>query len=265
MKTAMTALAVLMLAGAAAPAFAAPPDEDRAERMDDHDRWHDAGERPQYRPQARPQGEFQRPAEPPRPPEARPAPTAPAGGGDRARYRGDGGQGRPDGARPGWERGDNDRHDDRRDGDGDRRDRDRRDGDRRDGDRRGPDSRGWDNRGWDRDWSRNDRDRWDRDRWDRDGDRRRWERGRYPPVYSSAHRYRYAWRPPSGFYLRAWTFGEFLPRGWYGPGAWIVDPWRYDLPLPPPGYDWVRSGPDALLVDQFTGRIVQVVRDAFWW
>ena len=35
--------------------------------------------------------------------------------------------------------------------------------------------------------------------------------------------------------------------------------------LPPPGFDWVRSGPDALLIDQFSGRIVQVVRNVFWY
>ncbi|WP_197422626.1 RcnB family protein, partial [Phenylobacterium sp. CCH9-H3] len=131
-------------------------------------------------------------------------------------------------------------------------------GDRRDWDRRGDnDRRDWDRRGdGRRDWDRRDHRR---------DDHRRWERGRYPPAYFSSHRYRYAWRPPSGFYLRSWSFGEFFPRGWYGPGYWIVDPWQYDLPLPPPGYDWVRSGPDALLIDEFSGRIVQVVRNVFWY
>lgn len=68
-----------------------------------------------------------------------------------------------------------------------------------------------------------------------------------------------------GFYLRSWSYGDFFPRGWYGPGYWIVDPWQYDLPLPPPGFEWVRSGPDALLIDEYTGRIVQVVRHVFWY
>lgn len=127
-----------------------------------------------------------------------------------------------------------------------------------------PDRRDWNGRG-DQDrrvWDRQSGDRRDRDRRD---DRRHWERGRYPPAYASSHRYRHAWRPPSGFYLRSWSFGEVYPRSWYGQGYWIVDAWQYDLPLPPPGYEWVRSGPDALLIDQFSGRIVQIVRDVFWY
>ena len=42
-----------------------------------------------------------------------------------------------------------------------------------------------------------------------------------------------------------------------------MDWWSYGLPEPPYGYDWVRVGPDALLVD-YSGRIVQVVRAVFW-
>jgi hypothetical protein len=203
------------------------------------------------------------------------------GGGDRpdtttttttATPRGDRG-GRPDGVRGGgdgrrdWNR--NGVRDDRRDGTGDGR---RWDGDR-DG-RRDGDGRRWDS---DRDGRRDgDGRRWDGDgdrRWDGDRDRRwggdrnyRWERGRFPSSYRSAQRYRYrhSWRPPSGFYFNVWSFGDFLPRGWYGPEYLIVDPWLYGLPLPPPGFDWVRVGEDAILVDSFTGRVVQVVRYVYW-
>lgn len=116
---------------------------------------------------------------------------------------------------------------------------------------------------------RYDRDRRHGDRRDSRGDDRYdrysyWQRGRYPSVYFSSSRYRYPWRPPSGYYAYNWGFGDFLPRQWYGPGSGLMDPWRYDLPLPPPGYDWVRVGYDAVLVDQFTGRVVQVVRNIFW-
>jgi Ni/Co efflux regulator RcnB len=34
--------------------------------------------------------------------------------------------------------------------------------------------------------------------------------------------------------------------------------------MPPIGYVWVRVGHDALLVDEFNGRVVQVVRYVFW-
>ena len=66
------------------------------------------------------------------------------------------------------------------------------------------------------------------------------------------------------FYFRIWNYGEFLPSAWYGPDWYILDPWYYDLPLPPPGFDWVRVGDDAVMIDEYTGRIVQVVRDVFW-
>jgi len=153
--------------------------------------------------------------------------------------------------RQGWDRGDRDR---RPDG---VRDRD----DRRQGG-------GWNGgREWNRDRDR-DRD-WDRD-WDRNGgrdrrDRPHWEPHRYPPIYNSPSRYRGApWRPPRGYYVRAWQFGEILPGGWYQPEYRILDWWEYDLPEPPYGYDWIRIGRDALLIDEETGRIVQVVRLVFW-
>lgn len=152
--------------------------------------------------------------------------------------------------------------------DGDRRgDRDgQRDGERRwdrDG-RRGGDRDGrWDGR-----WSREDRDRWDRDDRDRDrrrGDRPYWSQGRYPFSYHSQRRYRAGrWIAPPGFYVRSWSYGDHLPWGWYGSSYRLNDWYAYGLPWPPPGFDWVRVGPDVLLVDRFTGRVVQVVRMVFW-
>jgi Ni/Co efflux regulator RcnB len=125
-----------------------------------------------------------------------------------------------------------------------------------------------DGRDWNGRWDRNDRDRWDRH--DRDRDRRRgdhpyWSRGRYPFSYHSDRRYRgRVWVAPPGFYVRSWSYGDYLPWGWYGPSYRLDDWMAYGLPWPPPGYDWVRVGPDVLLVDRFTGRIVQVVRMVFW-
>lgn len=280
MKTAMTALAVVFLAGAG-PALAQDREDRpaRQERLEQRDRPQrdGGGVRPQreWGPRDAPQAR-----EAPRAPEAVAPPAASAE--PRARFRGDGGQRRDEGWRDSDRREDSrrDRGDGRRDWDG-RRDEQgrqpsvpdaRRDGDRRDDAQRDRDRRDRDGRDWDRrddsrrDWDRRDGSRrdWDR-RDDRRGDHRRWERDRYPRVYASPYRYRYAWRPPSGFYLRSWSYGEFFPRAWFGPNWWIVDPWRYDLPLPPPGYEWVRSGSDALLIDEFSGRIVQVVRDVFWY
>lgn len=143
------------------------------------------------------------------------------------------------------------------------RDRDRdRD---RNWDRRGRDD---DRRDWNGRWDRSDRDRWDRHDRDRDrrrGDRPYWSQGRYPFSYHSTRRYRGPrWVAPPGFYVRSWSHGDYLPWGWYGASYRLDDWWAYGLPWPPPGFDWVRSGPDVLLVDRFSGRIVQVVRMVFW-
>jgi Ni/Co efflux regulator RcnB len=84
-------------------------------------------------------------------------------------------------------------------------------------------------------------------------------------VFWSQHRFHLgAYRAPYGFYARDWAFGDFLPRGWFGEGYWVGDYLDYDLPYPPPGYVWVRVGGDAIMVDRFTGRIVQVVRGIFY-
>jgi hypothetical protein len=261
MKFAMTALAVVFLAGATSAA--AQPGQ-RGERE-----W--SGDRPQRDWGGRSAPSAPRAAPAPRAPAAGPAPRAPeprAPEPPASGYRGrnvvqdrhEGGPGRSDGDHRGGDRHDGDRHD------GDRRDWDRGhdgrgwrgDGDRHDGHDRGRDDRG-------RDWDRGGHDRrdWDRDRRDRDG-RSHWTRSRYPSIYFSSHRYHHRWRPPPGYYVHVWSYGDFLPRGWFGPDWWLIDPWTFDLPMPPPGFDWVRVGDDALLVDRYSGRIVQVVRDVFW-
>lgn len=151
------------------------------------------------------------------------------------------------------------------------RHRDHRDLYRRDGERPGESGRD-DHRDHRRDGDHRDNEhrRWDPPRPDhrpgdyRPRDHRRWDHHHHRPVYQSPHRYRHYWRPPPGFYIRSWGYGEFLPRGWYDRDYRILEPWRFDLPLAPPGFDWVRSGDDALLIDRYSGRIVQVVRYLFW-
>ena len=92
-----------------------------------------------------------------------------------------------------------------------------------------------------------------------------WRPGHYPPVFWSHDRFRAGpYRPPYGYYVRAWGFGDILPRGWFSEPYWIGDFLDYGLPYPPPGYEWVRVGPDALMVDSYTGRIAQVIRGIFW-
>lgn len=109
-------------------------------------------------------------------------------------------------------------------------------------------------------WSDRDRDR------DHRRDHPEWRRGGFPPVYRTPHRFHvapYHW--PFGYGVRAWGYGEILPPAFWGPSYEILDWWVYDLPAPPPGFSWVRVGYDALLVDRYDGRVVQVFRGLFWW
>jgi Ni/Co efflux regulator RcnB len=92
-----------------------------------------------------------------------------------------------------------------------------------------------------------------------------WRAGRFPPVMWAHDRFRAgSYRQPYGYYSRAWAFGDFLPRPWFAHDYWLDDFLDFDLPYPPPGFVWVRVGPDAVMIDRFTGRVVQVVRGIFW-
>lgn len=145
-----------------------------------------------------------------------------------------------------WNRGDNDRRDDRRWDNGPRNDNRRWDNDRRGSDR------------FDRDYRRPSQMR-DRDRGRGWYDERRWQRSYHAPRRFRAP----AYRPPSGWYARNWGYGDFLPRGWFG-SSYYLNWGTYGLGLPPIGTEWVRVGPDALLVDIWTGRVLSVYYGLFW-
>jgi Ni/Co efflux regulator RcnB len=73
-----------------------------------------------------------------------------------------------------------------------------------------------------------------------------------------------AYRAPYGYGYSAWSFGQILPPAYFAEQYVIEDFWTYDLPEPPYGMVWVRSGSDALLVDASSGYVAEVVRDLFW-
>lgn len=99
---------------------------------------------------------------------------------------------------------------------------------------------------------------------DRDRGRQQYDQRRFQPVYRFNQRYRLpTWRAPIGFYAYNWSYGDILPRGWYGT-TYYLDWFRYGLPMPPVGAEWVRAGDDAILVDTWTGRVLSVAYDLFW-
>jgi len=138
-----------------------------------------------------------------------------------------------------------DRRDDRRDWRDDRRDwrSDRRD-DRRDW---RSDRRDW-RRDWNRDWRRDNRYDWSSWRY---RNRNLFRGSRY---YSPYRNHRYS-RFSIGFFLEPLFFSQRY---------WIGDPFHYRLPPAPPGTQWIRYYNDVLLVDTWSGEVVDVIYDFFW-
>jgi Ni/Co efflux regulator RcnB len=158
------------------------------------------------------------------------------GGGHHDRNAGGGGGGGGGGR-------DVDRRDDRRGHDANRNDR------RND---RNPNWNRKDNRG--QNWNRGGRDR------PRNFDRRHYQRNVW-----AQHRFRRGvYHRPNGWYYRRWTYGQILPFAFFAQDYWLNDWYSYDLPVPPYGYEWVRYGDDAILVDVRTGMILQVMYGVFY-
>jgi Ni/Co efflux regulator RcnB len=70
----------------------------------------------------------------------------------------------------------------------------------------------------------------------------------------------YRW--PHGYGYRRWEVGYRLPPVFLLP-EYYVDYGPYGLEAPPPGFQWVRYGPDLLLVSLATGEVLQTVYDAY--
>lgn len=110
-------------------------------------------------------------------------------------------------------------------------------------------------------WRTNDRDRdWGGNRRSRDVDVRHYRRNFHAPRRFHAGRY----RQPYGYSYRRYTFGQNLPFQYYRRDYWLTNFLVFGLFSPPPGYVWVRYGPDALLIDEYTGEIVQVRYNMFY-
>jgi Ni/Co efflux regulator RcnB len=69
---------------------------------------------------------------------------------------------------------------------------------------------------------------------------------------------------PFGWGYQPYQIGWRLWPSYYSSRYWINDPYYYRLPYAPPGYQWVRYYNDAVLVDTWTGEVVDVLYDFFW-
>jgi Ni/Co efflux regulator RcnB len=100
---------------------------------------------------------------------------------------------------------------------------------------------------WSTNWRYNDRYDW-----------RRW-RDRHRSTFHIGIYY-----DPFGWDYQPYQIGWRLWPSYYGSRYWINDPWQYRLPYAPPGYVWVRYWDDAILVDRWSGEVVDVIHNFFW-
>jgi hypothetical protein len=70
--------------------------------------------------------------------------------------------------------------------------------------------------------------------------------------------------PYNNWSYRRLNIGFFLEPLFYSSNYWLDDPWQYRLPEAYGPYRWVRYYDDALLVDTYTGEVVDVIYDFFW-
>ena len=121
----------------------------------------------------------------------------------------------------------------------DRNDRNWRDGRR--GDRRG-------DHNWNRGWRNDNRYNWSS--W-RNQNRRIYH---LSPYYSPYRNWRY----------QRFSVGLFLDSLFYDQRYWIGNPYEYRLPPAPYGTQWVRYYDDVVLVDVYSGEVLDVIYDFFW-
>lgn len=115
-----------------------------------------------------------------------------------------------------------------------------------------------------RDWrtvhNGSDYRRWD-NHW-RDDDRYDW-RG-YRSYNPNIYHLRPYYVPYRGYTYRRLGIGFFLDALFFDSRYWIDDPFYYRLPQAYGPYRWVRYYDDALLVNIYTGEVVDVIYDVFW-
>jgi len=69
---------------------------------------------------------------------------------------------------------------------------------------------------------------------------------------------------PHGWAYRRWAVGAILPPLFLAPAYFYADWATLGLDPPQPGFQWVRYGPDLLLVNVTTGAVVDVVYGVFY-
>lgn len=69
---------------------------------------------------------------------------------------------------------------------------------------------------------------------------------------------------PYRYGYRRFSVGYNLWPSYYGSNFWLNDPWQYRLPPAYGPYRWVRYYNDALLVNIYSGQVVDMIHNFFW-
>ena len=90
------------------------------------------------------------------------------------------------------------------------------------------------------------------------------DKGAYNHNFQAARTFHIGpYHPPAGWASRQWAYGQILPRAYWAAPYLLADYWLFALEVPPAGYEWVRDGDDAILVNVDTGEILQVEYGVF--
>ncbi len=149
--------------------------------------------------------------------------------------------------------------------------------DRGSGNSRGNDHRSNNNGDWNN-RQRNDYGRhWSDNHWSGERGRDHYKPNRYDDYRAKYYRYgsgRYYARQrfsigsyflPRGYSTRVWYVGDWLPYDYYADVRYHLGaPWSYNLYDPPIGCHWIRVGADALLIDYYSGEVLEAVYSLFW-
>lgn len=106
---------------------------------------------------------------------------------------------------------------------------------------------------------RDGRNRWTND-WRND---RRYDWRRYRDRNRSIFRIGFYY-DPFGYSYRRFGAGSFLYPNYYQSNYWLNDPWQYRLPPAYGPYRWIRYHNDAVMIDTWTGEVVDVIYGFFW-
>ena len=80
-------------------------------------------------------------------------------------------------------------------------------------------------------------------------------------AYAPFRAARYGW--PRGYRYERFAIGRRLPDAFFVPRYYILDYETYGVEVPPAGFQWIRYGPDLLLVDLSSGQVINVVNGVF--